>query len=197
MSAQVLRIRLGLGRPAVTAAVAAAGSSAVAALLFAVTTTAAYAGALTAFLAAAAAAMAVVDARTYRLPNRYVAALAAAGLVQAVAAAVASHYATRLLDSLVAAAAVSAAYVLLGMVGWFGLGDAKFAGALALTVAIYAGLAAIYIVPLAILFAALWMLLCRALGRLPSTRARAHGPAIALAALGVMTVAVLFAPPGG
>ena len=195
MSAQVLRIRLALGRPAVTAAVAAAGSSAVAVLLFAVVTTAAYAWALIAFLAVAAAAMAVVDARTYRLPNRYVAALAAAGLVQSVAVAVASHDAIRLLDSLVAAAAVGAAYVLLGLVGWFGFGDAKFAGALALTVAIYAGLAAIYILPLAILFAALWTLLSRALGR--DARTRAHGPAIALAAISVMTAAVLFAPPGG
>ena len=195
MSAQVLRIRLALGRPAVTAAVAAAGSSAVAVLLFAVITTAAYAWALTAFLAAAAAAIAVVDARTYRLPNRYVAALAAAGLVQSVAVAVASNDAIRLLASLVAAAAVGSAYVLLGLVGWFGFGDAKFAGALALTVAIYAGLAAMYIVPLAILFAALWTLLSRALGR--DARTRAHGPAIALAAISVMTAAVLFAPPGG
>ena len=195
MSAQVLRIRLALGRPAVTAAVAAAGSSAVAVLLFAVITTAAYEWTLTAFLAAAAAAIAVVDARTYRLPNRYVAALAAAGLVQAVAVAVATHDAIELLDSMGVAAAVGAAYVLLGLVGWFGFGDAKFAGALTLTVAIYAGLAAIYIVPLAILFAALWTLLSRALGR--DARTRAHGPAIALAAISVMTAAVLFAPPGG
>jgi len=195
MSTQASRIRPSLRRPAVTAALAAAGSSAVAVLLFAVVTTAAYAWALIAFLAVAAAAMAVVDARTYRLPNRYVAALAAAGLVQSVAVAVASHDAIRLLDSLVAAAAVGAAYVLLGLVGWFGFGDAKFAGALALTVAIYAGLAAIYILPLAILFAALWTLLSRALGR--DARTRAHGPAIALAAISVMTAAVLFAPPGG
>jgi len=179
----------------VTAAVAAVGSSAVAVLLFAVLTTAAYEWALTAFLAAAAAAIAVVDARTHRLPDCYVAALAAAGLVQVVAVAVASHDAVRLLDSLVAGAAVGAAYVLLGLVGWFGFGDAKFAGALALTVAIYAGLAAMYIVPLAILFAALWTLLSRALGR--DARTRAHGPAIALAAISVMTAAVLFAPPGG
>jgi leader peptidase (prepilin peptidase)/N-methyltransferase len=178
----------------VTAAVAAGGSSAVAVLLFVVITTAAYAWALTALLAAAAAAIAVVDARTHRLPNRYVAALAAAGLVQAAAVAVASHDTIRLLDSLGAAAAVGAAYTLLGLIGWFGFGDAKFAGALAATVAIYAGLAAIYIVPLAILFAAIWMLLCRALGRVPRTRA--HGPAIALAAIGVLVAAVLFAPPG-
>ena len=194
MSTQASRIRPALGRPAVTAAVAAAGSSAVAVLLFAVITTAAYAWALTAFLAAAATAIAVVDARTYRLPNRYVTALAAAGLVQAAAVAVASHDSIRLLDSLGAAAAVGAAYVLLGLVGWFGFGDAKFAGALAVTVAIYAGLAAMYVVPLALLFAALGMLLCRVLGRV--TRTRAHGPAIALAAISVMFAAVLFAPPG-
>ena len=166
----------------------------VAALLFAVVITPAYAWAITACLAAGAAAVAVVDARTHTLPNRYVSAFAAAGLIQAVAAAVASKAGIRLLDPLIAAAAVCAAYVLLGLVGWFGFGDAKFAGALAVTVAIYAGLAAIYIVPLAILFAALWMLLCRALGRV--ARIRAHGPAIALAAIGIMVAAVLLAPPG-
>ena len=189
MSTQASRIRPALGRPAVTAGVAAAGSSAVAVLLFAVITTAAYAWALTAFIAAAAAAMAVVDARTYRLPNRYAAALAAAGLVQAVAVAVASHDAIRLLDSLGAAAAVGAAYVLLGLAGWFGFGDAKFAGALALTVAIYAGLAAIYIVPLAIVFTAIWRLLSRAVGSVGGRHA--HGPAIALSAIGVMVAALL------
>ena len=189
MSAQVLRIRPALGRPAVTAAVAAAGSSAVAVLLFALITTAAYEWALTAFLAAAAAAIAVVDARTYRLPNRYVAALAAAGLVQSVAVAVASHDAIRLLASLVAAAAVGSAYVLLGLVGWFGFGDAKFAGALALTVAIYAGLAAIYIVPVAIVLTAIWRLLFRTVGSIGGRHA--HGPAIALSGIGVMVAALL------
>ena len=189
MSTEALLIRLALGRPTVTAAVAAAGSSAVAVLLFAVITTAAYAWALTAFLAAAAAAMAIVDARTYRLPNRYVAALAAAGLVQAVAVAVATHDAIGLLDSLGAAAAVSAAYVILGLVGWFGFGDAKFAGALALTVAIFAGLAAMYIVPLAIVLTAIWRLLFRTVGSIGGRHA--HGPAIALSAIGVMVAALL------
>ena len=193
MSTQASRIRPALGRPVVTAAVAAAGSSAVAVPLFAVITTAAYAWALTAFLAVAAAAIAVVDARTYRLPNRYVAALAAAGLVQAAAVAVASHDAIRLLDSLGAAAAVGAAYVLLGLVGWFGFGDAKFAGALALTAAIYAGLAAIYIVPLAILFAASWRLICHAFGE--GRGRHAHGSAIVISAVCLMAAAVLLSPP--
>ena len=172
-----------------TAAVAAAVSSAAAVLLFAVITTAAYAWALTAFLAAAAAAIAIVDARTYRLPNRYVAALAAAGVVQASAVAAESHDAIRLLDSLGASAAVGAAYVLLGLVGWFGFGDAKFAGALAVTVAIYAGFAAIYIVPLAIVFTAIWRLLSRTVGSIGGRHA--HGPAIALSAIGIMVAALL------
>ena len=106
------------------------------------------------------------------------AALAAAGLVQAAAVAVASNDAIRLLDSVGAAAAVGAAYVLLGVIVWFGFGDAKFAGALAVSVAIYAGLAAIYIMPLAIVFTAIWRLLfrtARGIGGL-----HAHGPAIAL-----------------
>jgi leader peptidase (prepilin peptidase)/N-methyltransferase len=185
--------RSALKRPAIAAAIAAAGSAVVAMLLFTAVTTPAYAWAITVCLAAGAGAVAVVDARTHILPNRYVSTFAAAGLVQAVAAAFASHAGISLLDPLIAATAVYAAYVLLGLIGWFGFGDAKFAGALTVTVAIYAGLAAIYIVPLAILFAALWMLFCRALGRVPRTRA--HGPAIALAAIGVMVAAVLLAPP--
>ena len=178
--------------PAVTATVAAVGSAAVAVPLFAVVATTSYAWVLTVCLAAFAAAVAVVDARTHTLPNRYTSALAAAGLIQAAAVSIASHDGIRFLDSLVAAAVVCSAYVALGLLGWFGFGDAKFAGALAVTVAIYAGFAAMYMVPLAILFAAIWTLLCRTFGRVPPTRP--HGPAIALSAVCITTAAVFALP---
>ena len=142
---------------------------------------------------AGATVVAVVDFRTHLLPNRHVAALAGAGLIQAAAVAVASHDGVRLLNAGIAAMAVCAAYLLLGLIGWFGFGDAKFAGALTVTVAIYAGLAAMYILPLAILYAAVGRLLCRVCGK--SGGRHAHGPAIAISAVCVMAAAVLLSPP--
>jgi leader peptidase (prepilin peptidase)/N-methyltransferase len=184
-----------LRRPAVTAAGAAAVSAGVALLLFPYVSGEAYAWALTVCLTVAASAVAVVDVRTHTLPNRCVSAAAAAGLVQAAVVSTAAHDGTRFLESLIAAVAVFAVYAILGLVGWFGFGDAKFAGALTVTVAIYAGFAAMYLVPLAIIFAAAGMLFGRAAGRV--SHARAHGPAIGLAAVCIMTAAVLglFAAP--
>jgi leader peptidase (prepilin peptidase)/N-methyltransferase len=182
-----------LRRPAVTAAGAAAVSGGVALLLFPYVSGEAYAWALIICLAVAASAMAIVDVRTHTLPNRYVSAVAAAGLAQAAVVSTASHNGTRLLESLIAASAVFAVYLLLGMAGWFGFGDAKFAGALTVTVAIYAGLAAMYLVPLAIIFAAMWTLACRVIGR--SSFPRAHGPAIALAGVSIAIIALLTGQP--
>jgi leader peptidase (prepilin peptidase)/N-methyltransferase len=195
VTAHATRTRSALERPAITAGIAAAASLAVAVLLFPIATTTGYAWGLTACLTAGAALVAVIDAGTHRLPNRYVSALAAAGVVQAAAISIASRDEFRFVDSLIAAGAVGVAYVLLGLVGWFGFGDAKFAAALTITVAIYAGLAAVYVVPLAILFAAIWALVLRASGK--PRRARAHGPAIALAAACITTFAVLALPAAG
>ncbi len=192
MTTRTTETRPLLQRSAVTAVVAAAISAAVATLLFPLVTSACYAWGLTVSLAGAAVALAVIDIRTHRLPNRYVSAIASAGLVQAAAAAIASHDPTRVWDSLIAATAVGAAYVLLGLVGWFGFGDAKFAAALTITVAIYAGLAALYVLPLAILFAAIGTLICQVAGRV--TRTRPHGPAVGLAAVCIMTAAAFALP---
>jgi leader peptidase (prepilin peptidase)/N-methyltransferase len=189
MTTQTARTRSVLERPAITAALAAAASAAVAILLFPIVTTVSYAWGVSSCLTARAAFVAVIDARTHRLPNRYVSAIAGAGLVQAAAISIASHDGSKFAECLIDAAAVGAAYVLLGLLGWFGFGDVKFAAALTITVAIYAGLAAMYVVPLAILFAAIWTLLLRISGKLP--RARAHGPAIALSAVCITMLAVL------
>ena len=178
-----------LSRPAVTAVVAAIISVGAALLLFPFVSSGPYAWALTGCLAVAASALAIVDVRTHTLPNRHVSAVATAGVAQAAVVSAAYHDGTRFLVSLVAAAAVFTMYVVLGLLGWFGFGDAKFAGALTITVAIYAGLAALYLMPLAIVFAAVGMLFGRASGRV--SHARAHGPAIGLAAVCIMTAAVL------
>ena len=193
MTIQATRVQGTLRWPALEAAVAAVVSTTVAVLLIPMLTPVIYAGALTVSLAAGATVVAVVDFRTHLLPNRHVATLAGAGLIQAAAVAVASHDGVRLLNAGIAAMAVCAAYLLLGLIGWFGFGDAKFAGALTVTVAIYAGLAAMYILPLAILYAAVGRLLCRVCGK--SGGRHAHGPAIAISAVCVMAAAVLLSPP--
>ena len=193
MTIQVPRVQGILRWPALEAAVAAVVSTTVAVLLIPMLTPTIYARALTVSLAAGATVVAVVDFRTHLLPNRHVAALAGAGLIQAAAVAVASHDGVRFLNAGIAAMAVCAAYLLLGLIGWFGFGDAKFAGALTVTVAIYAGLSAMYILPLAILYAAVGRLLCRVCGK--SGGRHAHGPAIAIAAVCVMAAAVLLSPP--
>lgn len=189
MTTEASATRALLTRASMTAALAAFVSALVAALLFPTLSSTVYAWGLSASLAVGAALIASVDVRTHTLPNRYVSASAAAGLIQAASIAIASHDPLRFLYCLVAAGAVGAAYVVLGMVGWFGFGDAKFAAALTVTVAIYAGLVALYIVPLAILVAAIWTLLCRVSGHVGRTRA--HGPAIAIAAIGIAVAGVL------
>lgn len=169
--------------------IAVAGSVILAVAASAIVTTPAYGWTLTGLLAIAAAGVAVVDARTHLLPNRYVAPIAAAGLIQAAAIAITTADPSRLLLALAAAAAVFVGYTLMGLLRWFGFGDAKFAAALTLTVAIYAGLAAIYLIPLAIVLAAASRLVLQALGR--DAGPHAHGPIIAAAAAGIMTLAVV------
>ena len=191
MSPQATSAHVSLRGSATTAIATAIGSAGVSLLLFVVPSEE-YTWGLIGCLAVAASAVAVVDVRTRRLPNRYVSALAAGGLIQAVAVSAVTRDGSRFVDSLIAAVTVFSAYTLLGLVGWFGFGDAKFAGALTISVAITAGLVAIYIVPLAILFAAAWTLFGPVTGG--AAGARAHGPAIALAALCIATGAVLVHP---
>lgn len=73
--------------------------------------------------------------------------------------------------------------------GMFGLGDAKFAVALSITVAIYAGPLALYLIPIAVLLGGFWRTLITLAGR--GKRPRAHGPAIAVAALVILVTTVV------
>ena len=72
----------------------------------------------------------------------------------------------------------------------FGLGDAKFAAALTITVAIYAGPFALYLIPIAMVLGAVYRLGLQLSGR--SSGPRAHGPAIAVAGVSVLLLAVVF-----
>ncbi len=138
---------------------------------------------------AAGVAIAAVDARTRRLPNRYTGPYALAGLLQAIAVSIMAADPWILVVSVAAAAAVFLAYAMMGMAGWFGFGDAKFAGAAALFAGVLAGWFAIYLVPLAVLVSA-----GERLGRMTTGRGRtahAHGPAIVTAALIVTAAGIL------
>lgn len=144
--------------------------------------------ALLAATAIAAAAIAVVDHRTFTLPNRYVGPLAAAGAVQVVATALFTTDVWAAAWPAIAAAVVFITYAVMGMAGWFGFGDAKFAAALALIVALYAGPLAIYLVPLAILTGAARRVIRGARARKSKL---AHGPDIAAAAIGIILITQL------
>lgn len=139
--------------------------------------------------AAAAVAIAVVDVRTNLLPNRYTGPLALAAALQATAVA------TQRLDPWVAVVAAAAAavvflaYTAMGMAGWFGFGDTKFAGALALLAGTFAGWLAIYLVPLAVLISAAERAVRMTAGR--SRKAHAHGPAIAIAAIAIAIAGIM------
>jgi prepilin signal peptidase PulO-like enzyme (type II secretory pathway) len=88
----------------------------------------------------------------------------------------------------IVAGIVAASYIALGLAGMFGLGDAKFAAALSITAAIYAGPLALYLIPIAMLLGGLWRAVLAAAGR--GKRPRAHGPAIAIATLAILITAV-------
>lgn len=137
----------------------------------------------------AAAAIAAVDVRTQLLPNRFTGPLAAAAGVQIAAVGVQQMDQWIPLGAVVAAAVVFAAYVAMGMAGWFGFGDAKFAAALALFAGIFAGWFAIYAVPLAVLISGAERAVRIARGG--DRRAHAHGPAIAIAAIAVAAVGII------
>lgn len=189
-SAVTVAPRLAAPRPLITAAAAGGASALLALAAHSALDTSGYSWVLTVLLAAAAAVPVAIDIRTRKLPNRWVAPIAVAGAVQATAVAYASADVWRVLWPLIAAVIVFAFYVALGLAGMFGLGDAKFAAALTITVAIYAGPFAIYLVPIALVLGAVYRLGLQVFGR--SFRSRAHGPAIAISAVLVLRLALVF-----
>ena len=182
--------RLAAPRPLITSAAAGGASALLALAAHSVLDTSGYSWLLTVLLAAAAAVPVAIDIRTRKLPNRWVAPIAVAGAIQAIAVAYASADVWRVLWPLIAAAIVFAFYVALGLAGMFGLGDAKFAAALTITVAIYAGPFALYLIPIAMVLGAVYRLGVQVVGR--SSGPRAHGPAIAIAGVSVLLLAVVF-----
>lgn len=182
--------RLAAPRPLITSAAAGGASALLALAAHNALDTSGYSWLLTVLLAAAAAVPVAIDIRIRKLPNRWVAPIAVAGAVQAIAVAYASADVWRFLWPLIAAAIVFAFYGALGLAGMFGLGDAKFAAALTIMVAIYAGPFALYLIPIALVLGAVYRLGLQVFGG--SSGPRAHGLAIAIAAVAVLVLADVF-----
>lgn len=139
--------------------------------------------------ALAAAMIAGVDVRTRLLPNRFTGPLAVAAGLQVAVMSAQQMDPWIAVGAVVAAGVVFAAYVGMGMAGWFGFGDAKFAAALALFAGIFAGWFAIYAVPLAVLISGAERAVRMARGE--DRRAHAHGPAIAIAGIAVTLIGIV------
>ncbi len=139
----------------------------------------------------AAALIAAEDYRTGLLRNRWTGPFALAGLVQVFIAVVGIPPWTRVVaPCLLGATITTSLYLLLGLLGWVGFGDVKFAAGLALIVAIPAGWAGLCLLPLALAFSALPRLL-RRLAAQPERSRSAHGPALAAALSVLMSAACL------
>jgi leader peptidase (prepilin peptidase)/N-methyltransferase len=146
--------------------------------------------AVIAAVALAAGWIAAVDARTRRLPNRLVGPFGAASALLVIVVAIASRSWAPIWWALAAAALAGVLYLAMGLAGWVGLGDVKFAAALALPVAAVAGGAALWLTPVAVACSGVWLLVRRIGG--DASRRQAHGPALAAGAVLLMGAGVLW-----
>lgn len=151
----------------------------------------AYGWAVVAVTAAFSARLALVDERTHTLPNRFTGALAVFGIIQAVGISAWRHDTAHLVIAGVTAGILASLYALLALTKSGGFGDIKFAGALALTIAPYAGLLTLYLLPIAFMISALRIMWRRARGR---TSKHPHGPSIAIAGVAIMVGAMVAGP---
>jgi leader peptidase (prepilin peptidase) / N-methyltransferase len=168
------------------AGIGAAASFTLVLAAWSILTTDTYAWILGGLVASAGFPVALIDVRTHKLPNRYVAPIAAAGIIQAAAIAFASTDLFRLLVPMACGAVVFSAYAAMGMAGWFGFGDAKFAAALTVTVAITSGITSVLIVSIAVLIGGVQRVLDTILGY--RDQVHAHGPALVLAATAILSL---------
>lgn len=135
--------------------------------------------------------LAIVDERTHKLPNRLTGALGTFGAIQAVGISVWRQDAAPLVITAVTAGILVAVYAVLALTGNTGFGDIKFAGALALTIAPYAGLLTLYLFPVACIISALRIMTRRVRGR---DAKHPHGPSLAIAGIAIMAGAMIAGP---
>jgi len=144
---------------------------------------------LTAATACGALFPAVIDARTHTLPNRYTGPLALAAAIQVVAFTIRSADPWQLLWAALAAVVTFLLFSLLAIRDYVGFGDVKYAAALALLATILAGLAAVYLMPVAVLLGAAGRGIRYLLGH--RTHKQALGPYILAATVLLMVYGVL------
>lgn len=129
----------------------------------------------------AAASMAIGDARTGLLRNAWTGPLVTAAAIQVVLAVLGSApIRDGIISGLLGAVAVIGAYIGMGLIGWVGFGDVKFAVGLATIGDVLAGAADIAILPIALLISAVVHAARSVRGSGLRTRAP-HGPALAVA----------------
>jgi leader peptidase (prepilin peptidase)/N-methyltransferase len=150
-----------------------------------------YGWAAIAITAVFSARLAIVDERTHLLPNRVTGALGAFGAIQAVSISVWQKDAEPLVIAAVTAGILAAVYAVLALTGSTGFGDIKFAGALALAIAPYAGLLTLYLFPIACIISAVRIMTRRVLGR---DAKHPHGPSLAIAGIVLLIGSMLAGP---
>ena len=135
--------------------------------------------------------IAVGDFRTGLLPDRWTGPFALAGMIQVLLdSASVQDWLDIAAPCLIGSTVTASLYLLLGLLGWVGFGDVKFAVGLGLFVAIPGGWTGLYLLPLALVISALAHLLVRIRRRLQHRRA-AHGPALAAALAVLMSAACI------
>lgn len=141
----------------------------------------AYGWAVVVITAVFSARLALIDERTHTLPNRLTGALAVFGIIQAIGISAWRHDPAPLITAGVTAGILASLYALLALTKSGGYGDIKFAGALALTIAPYAGLLTLYLLPIAFIISAV-----RVMDRRVRGRAAKHPHGLSLATAGVV-----------
>lgn len=135
--------------------------------------------------------IAIDDYRTGLLRNRWTGPFALAGLIQVLlSSAVLQSWLEIAATCLLGAVVTTSLYFILGLLGWVGFGDVKFAIGLGLFVAIPTGWAGLYLLPLALAISSL-LHLFRRLGRMPERPRSPHGPALATALSVLMSAACI------
>lgn len=131
------------------------------------------------------------DHRTSLLRNRWTGPFALAGLIQVIVSSVGLQSWLEIAAAcLLGAVVTTSLYFALGLLGWVGFGDVKFAAGLGLFVAIPTGWAGLYLLPIALAISSL-LHLFRWLRRMPERPRSRHGLALATALAVLMTAAFI------
>lgn len=135
-----------------------------------------YRWALAAAILAGGGVTARYDVQTLTIPNRFVLPLFITAAAQVVAVAIVEHRPAVVANAALGSGVTFSLYVVFGLAGWVGFGDAKLAAALGMAASITTGAAALFLVPGALLLGGVSRLRPRCIQR-PSRRLP-HAPAL-------------------